>query len=125
MTLEEKITKMYTLLELAVSNGWEDTTNGCYTLVDNNRLWNHDGNDYEYYSLDSLIGNFEKDKVRFIEALYNHCSTLSNFEKWRYSFHQYNDDEIGQTDSIIIHWFRLPSSERLEWLFKIFEHLLN
>lgn len=118
-TNEEKLKR---LLEIAVQNGWNTKINwiseksklsyytqqgGHYTLYSNN------GKSYDF-RLNDLVTNWEEGEVSFIESL---CK--ADIEK--ISLFWFEEDLIA---SVRICWNLKPTSQRLDWLFNTFKHLL-
>lgn len=136
MTNEEKLKK---LLFQAVENGWEDATNNCHLLLPNCLLlWNECAyEDSETYSINDLVSNWEEGKISFIEALLK--NTEYSVKTFRGNVIENSldfEDEVTYpcgTDvdfyplhhSIRMSWLLKPTSERLDWLLKIFKHIYN
>ena len=137
MTQEEKLRQ---LLQVAVENGWKPT---CklqeYILedyqsfeIEDCTVHNHQSyEDYKWFSLDQLVGQWEHNEVSFIGAL---CKTADSYlldqamelnnDLPMYEsgddFEYFHDEE-----TIRMIWSNTPSSKRLEELFRIFDHLLS
>jgi hypothetical protein len=112
MTNKQKLLK---LLEIAVDNGWKDKKdllNQFESIVDNISLYVDDVDFVgTLHSLNDLVTNWEEDEVSFIEAL---CEA-SNLEDV-FSTHPNFYRTI---------WIEIPTSQRLDWLFETFNHLLQ
>lgn len=115
MTNEEKLTK---LLQIAVDNGWEDKFSWYqdHTVkIDNDGITVNNGcvlDDYVSYSLNDLILNWEKDKTSFTDALAKASKDFDTTSCAKFSM------------SVMQSWILQRTSQRLDWLFKTFEHLL-
>jgi hypothetical protein len=114
MTNEEKLLK---LLQVAVENGWEDKKdllNNFESIVDNIYLY-VDDIDFvgTLHSLNDLITNWEESEISFIESLCkNQTWKYLNWKEQRKLWDTFEDGEPR------------PTSERLDWLFDTFKHLL-
>ena len=122
MTNEEKLLK---LLQIAVENGWKDEKDFISNLdsVDNNFIYVDDVDFVgTLHSVNDLVTNFEEGEVSFIEALCKSC----NMKGYKPIF----SSEINNTSySFVAHfirqdWIYYPTSQRLDWLFETFKHLL-
>lgn len=140
MTNEEKLKK---LLEIAVENGWEDEFDFQYTLsfdssiIKNKYIFEDCGGKGELHSLNDLVTNWEEGKISFIEALLK--NTEYSVKTFRGNVIENSldfEDEVTYpcgTDvdfyplhhSIRMSWLLKPTSERLDWLLKIFKHIYN
>lgn len=126
MTNQTNQERIETLLDIAVKNGWEDTTNGCYYLLKDSPLllWNWRTHaDSETYSINDLVSTWEPGKVSFIEAL---CraddSRIDDWASDNETYHTYFDLHIN----LIRDYNSQPTSKRLNWLlFETFNHLLT
>jgi hypothetical protein len=132
MTQKEKLKK---LLEVAVENGcnnelvlyffenintirFYDFTQSDFCL----KFWVND----ELFSLNDLITNWEEGEISFIEAL---CKTIYHCP----AFKRLCDDEydcggkylLQEADSYRIEWILKPTSQRLNFLFETFKHLIQ
>ena len=129
-TNEEKLKK---LLEVAKTNGWNKITYEIQSIQIKDyfvQLGTWSG-DYHWFSLNDLVTNFEPNEVSFIEAL---CETISNNPNFYYNFINCIKDTNGATssdlewydvvNSVRMKWTLQPTSQRLEWLFSTFNHLL-
>lgn len=137
-TNEEKLKQ---LLTIAVENGWKSplktpfekckikamrTAPLAYEIdptFESDELW-------IFIHLNNLVTNFEEGEVSFIEALCN-----ANIEKIgfitnhnllcdNYGYEYDNGRPINVFEYFRIHWTLKPTSERLDWLFETFQHLL-
>lgn len=74
----------------------------------------------KYISINDLVTNWEKDEVSFIEALCKEDNSLSSYRRqdlqWKIVRKLWDTFEDGEPR---------PTSQRLEWLFNTFSHLLN
>lgn len=117
MTNEEKLLK---LLQIAVENGWENyyTEPNTDTIIIRNEMVSVKGCDK--FSLNDLVTNFEEGEVSFIEALCREDNALSTYRRqdlqWKVVRKLWDTFEDGEPR---------PTSERLNWLFETFEHLLT
>lgn len=81
-----------------------------------------------FISLNDLITDFEDGKTSFIGALYDKM-----FEKyyneddgvWINFYNNHKIEYFTIKKSLVFYWTLQPTSKRLEWLFKTFEHLLK
>ena len=123
MTNEEKLLK---LLQVAVENGWKNDFvkyEDCQYLQHNTSLILENyrgGEDYRQVSLNDLVCNWEEGEISFIDSLCRAVS-LTNI----------NAIMILETLTIKIaaermrsKWCSIPTSQRLDWLFDTFKHLL-
>jgi hypothetical protein len=127
MTNEEKLKK---LLIIALANGWKP--NNKLTEVDVVSVWNNrnilciapyiNGKALLTLktSLASLVGEWGEKEVGFIEALCKADSTIINYAVDNDMYNTYLDLHIN----IIRDWFTIETSDRLNRLFEIFNHLL-
>lgn len=113
MTNEQKLAK---LLQIAVENGFVDTFSdltigGKSIKIVNCTVENGwTGDDKESYSLNDLILNWEEGQISFIKALIK----ASKIE------------DVVSTSSQFYRtiWIQKPTSQRLDYLFTTFQHLL-
>jgi hypothetical protein len=122
MTNEEKLKR---LLQVAVENGWENhiDLDPCFLNLSNISqlkiiVWSNYGD--INYSLNDLITNWEEGEISFIDSLCRAVS-LTNI----------NAIMILETLNVKIaaermrsKWCNIPTSQRLDWLFGTFKHLL-
>lgn len=117
MTNEQKLLK---LLKIAENNGWKDESQLiCFikeynSFIENNHLCGtHLFRTKKFYSIDVLVLDFEYDSnantICFIEAL----RKASNYEN------------MDCLEDITSQWAFRPNSQRLDFLFNYFSHLLN
>jgi hypothetical protein len=121
MTNEEKLKR---LLEVAVENGWEDKKdllNNFESIVDNIYLY-IDDIDFvgTLHSLNDLVCNWEEGEISFIDAI-----------SYGMTYDMDDNDPFDRSEPkpIPSYWFRemwcnIPTSQRLNWLFDTFKHLL-
>lgn len=141
MTSKQKLLK---LLKIATNNGWKDEhqlisfIEGYGAEIENNRVCGKTAyNDCEEHSLDELVTSFDKKSNGFILALF--------FENPSEAWEKLTNDDtniyiegMNCSDSIILSWViqkqfdgnkyiysTRPSSNRLNWLFRLFSHLLK
>lgn len=130
-TNEEKLKK---LLEVAIESGWKDEkelTNSFESIVDNIYLYVDDVDFVgTLHSLNDLVTDFEEGEVSFIEAL---CKADED------AVSQWNDFVFGEDSPYVNSWINIvlfwgfdainkkprPTSQRLDWLFETFKHLLE
>ena len=105
------------LLKIAVENGCK-IENECmlnfYKLNSNLLCFYRDANsNTEYFSLNDLISNWEKNEISFIDALSKASKDfdITSCAKFPMSVRQ--------------QWIFKPTSQRLDWLFETFSHLLK
>lgn len=143
MTNEEKLKK---LLEIAVENGWEDEFDFQYTLsfdssiIKNKYIFEDCGGKGELHSLNDLVTNWEEGEVSFIEALCRHSHKhfkgvlektedlvwLEGMDIWEQLISSWNTKkEYYGYRNVDYRYSIRPTSQRLEWLFETFKHLLN
>lgn len=129
MTNEEKLKK---LLQIAVENGANlklpfayiekhfDTLN--VEIVSCKLYYNNYTNPRkrEKTSLNDLVTNFEKGEVSFVEAL---CDKNIN-QKMNISNLYFYNSELSLVEAVRLEWNLKPTSQRLDWLFETFKHLL-
>ena len=128
MTNEEKL---LTLLQIAVKNGFDITQTPHdslkYDVVEHtlylHTCRNQSGSIHKQYielgythnlDVNALVTNFEEGEVSFIEAL------------WQTT--DYSNELFGRftnVEMMRLTWISKPTSERLEWLFETFTHLLK
>lgn len=124
-TNEEKLKQ---LLQIAVENGWKRTVNiGNNFKIDEKYAEMDNGLEYEnykLYSLNDLITNFEPNEVSFIEAL---CKA-STKDSTSFLFSDKNTHKLEDfylDEKLRVIWTLQPTSQRLDWLFETFKHLLD
>lgn len=126
MTNEQKLTK---LLQIAVENGWQNPIDEKYLRrieVNTSNLilevfYKYD-NLIEYLSINDLILNWEESQISFINAI----------EEGFYKYHTEHSDAVLMVEypyksfsqQFRTQWVNLPTSQRLEYLFTTFKHLL-
>lgn len=114
MTKEQKLTK---LLQIAVENGWKnpiESDNIRRIEIFPNTLiletfWKYDSLVLEH-SLNDLVLNWEEGQISFIKALIK-TSNIEDLSSTSPQFYQ-------------TIWVQKPTSQRLEYLFTTFKHLL-
>ena len=118
MSNEEKLKQ---LLQIAVENGWK-TNNTFYdniikynlsVFIDSGCL-TIETEDSSQKSLNDLVTNFEEGEISFIEALWQ----VSDIDKGIFT-------HFNSVESVRFNWVNLPTSQRLDWLFDTFKHLLD
>jgi hypothetical protein len=134
MTNEEKLLK---LLQVAVENGWKNyiDLDPCYLNLSNIAkleiiVWDNYGD--IHYSLNDLICNWEEGEVSFVEALCNaDLECVNTFNDFALGIEGYGSPYLSACENIILFWDYdyekrklRPTSQRLEWLFETFKHLL-
>lgn len=128
MTNEQKLLQ---LLQIAVENGWEDKqdltnciSDGYYTLIPNTLFLFDDNHDVGVtISLNDLITNWEKDEVSFLEALCKASNlTRIDLKNGRGLITSSFDKQI--VPYVREGWNLETTSERLDWLFRIFKNLI-
>ena len=143
MKTEQKLQK---LLQIAVENGWysdiyNEIKNGKYKLYSNQAHWfsSIEG----LISINDLVTNFEEGQISFIEALYNASKFDSDKEFFESNLGREITEAIDEScltnfteQHILVHRWnfyfdneykiecRRPTSQRLDWLLRTFEHLL-
>ena len=122
-TNKEKSLALKTLLEIAQNNGWEKISYEIQSI----RIEDHFvqlgtwSGEYHWFSLNDLVTNFEEGKVSFIDAL---CKTDINEYIDTFNLYFFNS-ETPLAEAIRLGWNIEPTSKRLEWLLKTFNHLLT
>lgn len=133
-TNEEKLKQ---LLTVAYNNGWEFFHKlHNLVIVDTIKITNLYNNFYyqgidviiehpdcnykSEISLNDLVTNFEPNEIGFVEAL---CNKNINKEMNISDLYFYSS-ELSLVEAVRLEWNLQPTSQRLEWLFKTFEHLL-
>lgn len=137
MTKEEKL---LILLQIAVENGWKDENDFQYmltfehTIIKNQFIFEDGDCGGHLYSLNDLVINFEEGEISFIEALciatqpivqsyyYEYKEFRCREDEWIYSKDYKEIEQMWSWDSMINN--RRYTSQRLEWLFETFNHLL-
>lgn len=137
MTNEEKLKR---LLEVAIENGWEDTENISIVFNSSHFIRSCEINTrsclvvYEFaghtgfsgihqVSINDLVTNFEKSKTSFIEALCEaNLQAFANYSFPLFPVPKLNSKDV--TTNLMMYWISRPTSQRLEWLFDTFAHLL-
>ena len=121
--------KLKALLKVAMINGW--TPKGKVIEIDTIFIWEKknivcfapyiDGKSLVTLkiSLDSLVTQWEKGEVSFIEAL---CDRNINEGMDIFTLYFFNS-ELSLVEAVRLEWNLKPTSERLDWLFKSFEHI--
>lgn len=108
--------KLEKLIDIAIENGWKPSHDvyqvhklfpDCFQYVTKSRF-------YGYYDLNSLVTNYENNELSFIKAL---CKSTVV------------DDSIKETRlytlaEFVVSWVFKPTSQRLDYLFQTFNHLL-
>lgn len=130
--MRDKEEKLTILLQIAVKNGWNEGTLSMFIYtpskitfeVINNKLYITENKDVLHYSLNDLVTNFEPDEVSFIEALLLSTETISNscFDDKILKLIKLNIFSLK--DICVFQWDYKPTSQRLNWLFETFNHLL-
>ena len=127
--------KLRVLLQIAVENGWYDKDDfvgvmDYYEVLTKQCLLYDDNHDIGVcYSLNDLICNWEKSEISFIEALCKDKKSnwgLSNFELSLKEVILYAQETYyyDLSESIRQQWTLQRTSQRLNWLFEIFNYLL-
>lgn len=133
MNNEEKLLK---LLQIAVENGWKNHINLDQTFLNLSNIlqlemivWTNYGD--ISYSINDLVCNWEKDKVSFIGALckkidHNNFSNSkkNDYQNYEYIFGKCQTFGRNIVETVRLSWNLKPTSERLNWLFDTFNHLL-
>ena len=129
--------KLKVLLLKAMENGWVGYIySKCLNkaLCSNNiNLYNQPNmlelrNEEGVYSLNDLVTNWEEGEVSFIEALCETAWDTNLFEEFGVSRPKFSDEEnscIKLLTSKIREGWLIPTSQRLDYLFKTFNHLLE
>jgi hypothetical protein len=142
-TNEEKLKQ---LLQIAVENGWIPQHKLQEYIIEEyqsfqifeNVVGNHQRyEDYKEFSLNDLISNWERSEISFVEALLNAWFHKQLDETKSVAFEKpiilMDDDGIKREIYYITHltpsyirfyWNEKPTSQRLNWLFEIFNYLL-
>jgi len=126
MKNEQKLNK---LLQIAVENGWQNLIDEKYLrrieVKESNLIlevfYKYD-NLIEYLSINDLILNWEESQISFIDAI----------EEGFYKYHTEHSDAVLMVEypyksfsqQFRTQWVNLPTSQRLEYLLRIFKHLL-
>lgn len=124
MTNEQKLLK---LLQIAVENGWKNELYQIHIMKHEFALFSqilqlhHNEENFEcLVSLNDLILDWEYDNLGFISGLLQ--KTDKDFRDI------YLDMMTGHSGNILtnfhIRWISLPTSQRLNFLFETFKHLL-
>lgn len=144
MTQEEKLFK---LLQVAVKNGFEfdvlkypklmlfaKLLNGTckleHTVIKNTDVWYWYSPSLSQFMfegcLDYLVNLWEENEISFIESL---CKTIIHCPYYDIigndEFEPRNIQKLQEADSYRIEWTLKPTSQRLNWLFETFNHLLK
>ena len=138
--------KLLKLLQIAVENGWEDkedltngVSDGYYTLIPNTVFLFDDNHDVGVIiSLNDLVINFEYEQTCFLKAIVN-ASEKSNKGLLEKQEDLVRFEDLELWENVEKSWttkrvycklkqdYKLegrPTSERLQWLFDTFSHLL-
>lgn len=135
MTNEEKL---FTLLQIAIENGCQNNFIEHFLkypmIIGKNGqkqgvlFINTPNNNIEVYSINDLVINFKKGEMSFIESL---CLATIKDEKFEHTSES-NLDVKKTAKRLEKEWSwdyelddRRYTSERFEWLFKTFNHLLH
>lgn len=127
--------KLRVLLQIAVENGWEDELDFQYNLsfsnsiVKNKYIFEDCGGSGELHSINDLVTNWERDEVSFIEALCRGLIDNYNFDSFNLIFNSGREVWINKAEDLTCdivreYWSNVPTSQRLEELFKIFKTLI-
>lgn len=141
--METNEEKLRVLLQIAVENGWDDKDDfvgvmDYYEVLTKQCLLYDDNHDIGVcYSLNDLISNWERSEISFVEALLNAWFHKQLDETKSVAFEKpiilMDDDGIKREIYYITHltpsyirfyWNEKPTSQRLNWLFEIFNYLL-
>lgn len=137
-TNEEKLKK---LLEVACNNGWNKITYEIQSIRIKDYFvqfgtWS---GDYHWFSLNDLVTNFEPNEISFVEALCKHSDkhfkgVLEKTEDlvWFEGMEMWEQIVTSWTTKKEYYGYRnvdyrysiRPTSQRLEWLYQTFNHLL-
>lgn len=127
MTNEGKFLK---LLRIAKKNGFKEAkyyidalengeVNEKFCQIEEHQIITK--NQWKMYSINDIVANFEPNKVSFIEAL---CTETLRNEKKSLLILSTLNVELA-TQRMRSKWVLQPTSERLSWLFDVFNHLIN
>ena len=122
-------TKLLKLLQVAQSNGWKDTYGYLNATPIIESVWvlypEYENSQFKTgFSLNDLVTNFEPNEVSFIDAL--HTATCTCLSKDDYYNHINNNGLTVSSyrESVCNGWTNDYTSQRLDWLFETFTHLL-